>query len=135
MRKILFIANIRLPTEKAHGVQIMEMCAAFAEQGVEVELCVPKRRNHIQEDSFEYYALPKGFIITKLFTWDLVRFGRIGFFIQTLTFSFSALYYGLKSDAIIYCRDEFTLFLLSFFTKRFSWEIHYAKWNQPLPSG
>ncbi len=36
--KILYIANIRLPTEKAHGIQIMKMCEAFAHAGAEVEL-------------------------------------------------------------------------------------------------
>lgn len=129
MTKILYIANIRLPTEKAHGVQIMEMCAAFAESGAEVELCVPKRINQIQEDPFAYYALPKRFTITRLPTWDLVRFGRIGFLIQALTFSLSVLRYGAKSNAIVYCRDELTLFLLSFFMECFVWEIHYARWN------
>ncbi len=129
MTKILYIANIRLPTEKAHGVQIMEMCAAFTEQGAEVELCVPKRKNLIQEDPFAYYALPKRFTITRLPTWDLVRFGQIGFLIQTLTFSLAALCHALKRGALVYCRDELTLFMLSFFRKRFVWEIHSAKWN------
>lgn len=27
--KLLYIANIRIPTEKAHGIQIMKMCEAF----------------------------------------------------------------------------------------------------------
>ena len=27
---ILYLANVRLPTEKAHGAQIMKMCEAFA---------------------------------------------------------------------------------------------------------
>ncbi len=129
MTKILYIANIRLPTERAHGVQIMEMCAAFAKSGAEVELCVPKRINQIHEDPFVYYALPPSFIITRLSTWDLVRFGRIGFLIQTLSFSLSALRYVSKSSAIIYCRDELILFVLSFFMKRFAWEVHYARWN------
>ena len=31
MPKLLYLANIRLPTEKAHGLQIMQNCEAFAE--------------------------------------------------------------------------------------------------------
>jgi len=32
--KLIYIANIRLPTEKAHGLQIMKMCEAFANYGL-----------------------------------------------------------------------------------------------------
>jgi len=28
--KIIYLANARIPTEKAHGVQIMKMCEVFA---------------------------------------------------------------------------------------------------------
>ncbi len=31
---IYYLANVRLPTEKAHGIQIMQMCEAFAEHGL-----------------------------------------------------------------------------------------------------
>ena len=43
--KILYIANIRLPAEKAHGIQIMKMWEAFADLGYGVELVVPWRFN------------------------------------------------------------------------------------------
>jgi len=36
--EILYIANIRLPTEKAHGLQIVQNCEAFADAGVDVTL-------------------------------------------------------------------------------------------------
>ena len=32
--KIIYIANIRLPTEKAHGIQIMKTCEALAKQSI-----------------------------------------------------------------------------------------------------
>ena len=50
--KILYIANIRLPTEKAHGIQIMKMCEAFADIGHKVELIVPWRFNFIKNRAF-----------------------------------------------------------------------------------
>ena len=53
--KLYYIANARIPTEKAHGVQIMKMCEAFVDAGHEVKLIVPKRKNPIQEDPFAYY--------------------------------------------------------------------------------
>ena len=63
--KILYIANARMPTEKAHGIQIMKTCEAFAELGHEVELILPWRFNPIKEDIFEYYNVKKNFKIKK----------------------------------------------------------------------
>ena len=131
MTKILYIANIRLPTERAHGVQIMEMCSALAEAGADVELCVPRRRNAITLDPFVYYHLPQNpkFKVTQLATWDLVHRGKLGFWIQSLTFAIAALWYARNANAHIYSRDEMPLFLLSFFKKTFSYEPHAPLWN------
>ena len=59
--KILYLAQIRLPTEKAHGIQIMKTCEAFAEQGAEVVLVVPSHRGDIRQDPFEYYRVKRNF--------------------------------------------------------------------------
>jgi len=32
--KLIYIANARIPTEKAHGIQIMKMGEAFAKYGL-----------------------------------------------------------------------------------------------------
>ena len=61
--KLRYIANVRLPTEKAHGIQIMSMCAAFADSGAEVELVVPTRTSDITADPFEYYGVKRNFTI------------------------------------------------------------------------
>ena len=45
MRPLDYIANARLPTEKAHGAQIAQMCDAFARAGARVDLVYPNRRN------------------------------------------------------------------------------------------
>lgn len=125
--KLLYIANIRLPTEKAHGVQIMEMVGAFSKVGVDIELIVPKRNNLIVEDPFTYYRIPKTFQIRYLPSLDFVRFGRFGFLVQALTFMVAALWYTRKQDALIYSRDELFLSALSFFHKPYVFEVHAAK--------
>ena len=51
--KITYLANIRLPTEKAHGIQITKMCESFASLGHEVTLVVPDRVSAITTDPFE----------------------------------------------------------------------------------
>ncbi|MCD4705451.1 hypothetical protein K8R61_00020, partial [bacterium] len=84
--KLIYITNNRLPTEKAHGIQISKMCEAFVKQGVEIELVCAKRKNKIKKDFFEYYNLKNRFKLTKLKSWDLVGIiSHLGFRIQSLT--------------------------------------------------
>lgn len=126
--KICYIANIRLPTGKAHGLATMKMCEAFALQGNEVELVVPRRYNASKESSFRHYGMEESFTITKLPTLDFVRFGKIGFRIQALSFAVCAFWYTLfKKLDVIYGRDELSLSYLSFFKKNVVWESHTAK--------
>lgn len=58
---ILYIANARLPTEKAHGYQICQMCQAFTDNGASLLLLHPKRRNPLERqgpvDIVDYYGL------------------------------------------------------------------------------
>ncbi|MBU1176936.1 MAG: glycosyltransferase [Patescibacteria group bacterium] len=127
MKKLIYIANARMPTEKAHGIQITKMCEAFAIQGLEVELVLPWKFNKIKKSIFEYYDVKRNFKIKKIFSLDLVPLNipRICFWIQSLTFSISVFFYLLfKKIDIIYSRDSFTLFLLSFFKKNLICEIH-----------
>jgi glycosyltransferase involved in cell wall biosynthesis len=140
MMKILYIANVRLPTEKAHGIQIMNMCEAFGRQGADVNLIIPWRFNRIKDDPFEYYGAEKNFKITKIPSIDSVKLGKIGFWIQSFSFAkivllylfFSAIggsAFGRKKADIIYSRDELPLFILSFFKKNLFWEIHNSVFN------
>lgn len=128
--KILYIANARIPTEKAHGIQIMKTCEAFAELGHEVKLILPWRFNPIKEDIFKYYNVRKNFKIKKIPSLDLIWAGKIGFWIQSFTFAETASWYALfKKTDIIYSRDELPLFNLSFFKKNIFWETHTGRYN------
>lgn len=130
MMKIYYLANIRLPTEKAHGIQIMKMCEAFAFFGAKVELVVPRRFNAIKEKPFEYYGVKNNFRIKKIFSFDLVKFGKIGFWIQSFSFAkFAAIYTLLKNPDVIYSRDALPLFFLNFFRKNIFWEAHRGEFN------
>lgn len=130
MKKIIYITNARIPTEKAHGVQIMKMCEAFAREGNEVTLVAPWRFNSIKADPFGYYDIERNFSVVKFPSLDLVWLGRIGFLIQLATFSLFALFYTfVKRSDIIYSRDEFVLWSLSVFKKRVIWEAHMPRDN------
>lgn len=129
--EIIYLANVRIPTEKAHGIQIMKMCQAFCNLGHQVELVAAKRinRNFKKIDVFDYYKISRRFPIVRLFLLDLVGLPLPlrGFwvFIQNTSFALSSFFYLLlrKTD-LIYSRDEFSLFFLSFFKKNLVLELH-----------
>ncbi len=124
--KILYVANIRLPTEKAHGVQIMMTCEAFARLGHMVELVVTDRHTSINEDPFSYYGVEQNFTITRLPTFDTVSWGRVGFWLQTLSFIFHAARYARSSSAdMLYSRDPALFFFGGAIPgKKLVWEVH-----------
>ncbi len=64
--RLLYAENIRLPTEKAHGYQIMKTCEAMAKAGIEIELVTAQRKNAIKTNPFEFYGIPS------LFTWKQI---------------------------------------------------------------
>lgn len=128
--KLVYIADIRLPTEKAHGIQIMEMCSAFADLGLAVTLYVPKRHTPITTDPFEYYEVKRNFTIHRLFCIDLTNFGSIGFTVQRLSFTKMALLKSLfQKNTIFYTRDSLIAFGLTFFGKEVVWEGHQGEIN------
>ena len=128
--KILYVANIRMPTEKAHGIQIAKTCEAFAKAGADVELVVPDRRTHITEDIASYYDLKKTFPITRLRAPDSVSWGFIGFLIESLVFAVAAARFARRRDAVVYGRDEIVLATIGLFTNReIVWESHTGAWN------
>jgi glycosyltransferase involved in cell wall biosynthesis len=72
---LIYLADVRMPTEKAHGWQIMKMCEAFAERGVSVELRVPRRRQYdanMPRDPFDYYGLKRSFRVRHVTDLDVV---------------------------------------------------------------
>ena len=124
-----------MPTEKAHGIQIMKMCEAFSVVGIPVELIVPWRRNKNKEDPFEYYRVKKIFSIKKLFSLDLIFLGKIGFLIQSFSFTFSVLLLSLFSsskEVVYYSREEISVLLLSFMGKQVIWETHRGEMNRVI---
>ncbi|MBI2635361.1 MAG: glycosyltransferase family 4 protein [Parcubacteria group bacterium] len=129
MTKIIYIANSRIPTEKANGFQVMKMCEAFSNAGIEVELWLPGRFNPIKESPFAYYNIRETFKIRKYFVIDLIPFskylGRLANFVESVSFAIAVrLALPAAEFNLLYSRDQFTLWLLSFFKYPFIYEIH-----------
>lgn len=126
--KIVFIANIRLPTEKAHGAQIMKTCEALVELGHDVELVVPDRASIITEDPFVYYGLTTRFPVRRLRVYDIIgKYGKLGFYIESLSFAYAVRQYLRNNSCdILYGRDEHILACLR---GPYVWESHTGAWN------
>lgn len=131
--RILYVANIRIPTEKAHGIQVMKMCEAFSAGGNDVELVVPKRRNSIQSDPYEYHGVKNIFTITQLPIIDIPNLGRFGFYLQLSTYIISLhvfllwrKYADVSKKTVVYVRGEPILFLnyIARFIFPVFWETH-----------
>ncbi len=106
--RILFIANSRIPTERAMGTAIMKQCGAFVDGGVDVELVVPKRSNEITDDPFQYHHVKKTFKITYLWSLDLVWLGTysLRFVLQKISFFIALNFYLCTSKAdMLYSRE------------------------------
>ncbi len=130
MERLNYLANIRLPTDKAHGVQIMKACESFADLNVEVQLLVSDRYTSIDQDPFEYYQVKNSFIIKRIGVLDTVKFGRAGFLFETIIFSLRSLVFVNSRPGLIYSRDEKVLFVIALFSnKKFIWESHDGLWN------
>jgi glycosyltransferase involved in cell wall biosynthesis len=105
VERIVYIANARLPTEKAHGYQICKMCEAFAQNGIDVTLLHPHRyqADHAVQgrNVFDYYGIRPVFHVRTLPNLDVVRMER---FFPTGTFMAAffthALLWGLYASLV-----------------------------------
>ena len=115
---ILYITQARIPTEKAHGVNIISMCKFFNRNDKDFKLVVPKINNKIKENTFEYYGIDEKFTIVRLLTISIFKLekilGPLVFFIQLFSFYISVFFYLLfksRSSNTIYTRDYIASFL------------------------
>lgn len=128
MKKLLYIANLRLPTEKAYGIQIAKMCEAFATEGLDVTLIYPFRDNHIKAEFFSYYSVKTNFKIKKIRATDFYFSGfldKIAFLVKNYFSAKALVKEALKENAdIYYTRDERVAKLLNKENKNVVFECH-----------
>ena len=129
--KLFYIANVRLPTEKAHGIQIVRMCESFGKLGIDVSLIAPmrfktKKLRFFNEDIYSFYKINKNFQLKKLFNMDFLLLDNylpkiltgLPFLIQNSSFLVTCLIYSLcKKVDLIYTRSFLFTVLLNFFKK------------------
>ena len=130
--KIYYIANARMPNERAYGIQLAKMCEAFIEAGIPLELIVPDFRGPSKQSIKEFYGLRVPVPTTHLSVPD---FGdsALGFNLRALVFAFKSFWYlrgkDSSKDSVIYTidLDQFSFFLLPLAGRRVYIEIHGSK--------
>lgn len=138
MPDLLYISLMRLPTEKAHGLQIMQNCEAFADAGYTVTLWVARRWNTPEmravDDVFSYYGVKANFKIQRIPCLDLFPLfpadglgARIAFYVQLVTYILSLMIaLVFKQADVYYSRDEALLYVMSWLKSRekLAYEAH-----------
>lgn len=127
--RIEYITQARMPTEKAHGLQIANMCGAFAELGHDVNLSVPDRgREVINETVWAYYGLKKNFAVRYLRAPDLVTdWGKLGpwvYWLHSILFFLSLFAHRPAKGTLIYTRTAEIAWLYKVRGYRVACEIH-----------
>ena len=134
--RLIFLANARIPSEKAHPLQIMHMAEAFAAQRLEVVVLHARRYNtdamrHV-DNPFAYYGVAAAFALIGLPCLDLIKRVTIDWpvcnrgairllahLLQLVTFTLSALVVTRRlKGRIIYSRDLFPLTLTTLRRRR-----------------
>jgi glycosyltransferase involved in cell wall biosynthesis len=139
------IANARIPSERAHPMQIMHMAAAFASNGAQVTLAYARRANTVAmrkvSDPFEYANVARSFRLVGLPTIDAIKrvtldwplfnvtpIRLVAHFLQLWTFTVTAALMAKRWQAdIVLSRDLLPLTVLQFITRRqvsFAFEAH-----------
>lgn len=124
MPRLLYVSLMRTPTEKAHGLQIVQNCEAFASNGYDVELWGARRWNTPEmravDNIHAYYGVQPTFKIQRLPVLDVMPLAggvqvleRVAFYLQIVTYVIIMwLLVWSRDDDIFYTRDEYLLLAL-----------------------
>jgi glycosyltransferase involved in cell wall biosynthesis len=131
--KLIYIVNVGLPGDWAHCIQIIKMCEAFAQTGLEVELITGMKRD-TDENIFAYYNIKTKFKITKIPYFDLSSQGssKVNFLIRSISFFFCAKLYTLfKQFDILYFRNPLAgLFFNNFYLETHELPPRLNRWQK-----
>ncbi|OHA45720.1 MAG: hypothetical protein A3G59_01760 [Candidatus Taylorbacteria bacterium RIFCSPLOWO2_12_FULL_47_20] len=129
--KLFYVANLRWPTSRAHGIQVAKMCEAFVESGVDLTLVVPKRKNLEGADFQKFYGLRTAFPVRRIYAPRIIGKSRLVYNINALLFALSALFFlrNLPAGSFLYTvdLDQFSFFTLPIISGKVFIECHGPK--------
>jgi glycosyltransferase involved in cell wall biosynthesis len=135
--RLIYISGARLPSEMAHGIQIMQNCEAFAAAGADVRLWYARRG--VSGDVHDYYGVNKTFPARKLPCLNIHGWveGRVPSVVELLAFYVFMFTFGLAAGIgawfarpdVIYGRDPIALLAAGWLNPRRKvvWEAHSLK--------
>lgn len=135
---IVYIFNWRLPSEKPMGHLVMKTCETFAKSGNKVTLLIPTRWNHLKKNPFDYHHIERIFRLRRLPSLDLIPIhllGRVGFFIQMLTFGITLFFYAIfftDRKTVFYSNEQLPWLFIPLFRPRAFAELHDFFGVRPL---
>lgn len=132
---LVYIANTRFPTEKAHGLATAKLCEALVQSGVTVDLLVPRLWRGNRVDPFAYYGIERNFRVLYVPTIDLMRFPlpqKLTFLMQMVSYSLAAVllcawrYRGSLPKTVFFSHDYMPLAFASLVPRaRVYYDIHH----------
>ncbi len=146
--KLIYAAKARIPSEFAHGHQIMQMCEAFAAAGVQVTLVYARYPNSPgveTDDIWSFYDVEPAFRAestaclqwswpTRILPSRLAKKWNSSWseWLTLLTFTLSLLVrLRRERDAIVYSRDTFPLWLMSLVWPRRARQLFFEAHTYP----
>lgn len=130
-KKIYYIANARMPTDKAHGIQIAKMCEAFLELGIPLELVVSSRGSGNLKEA---YGLTHEIPLRRLPVIDLQFLGPVGyrltaslFALESFLFLWMKVLRGEQFHVYTIDMDSFSFALLALLPRPLYAEMHSIK--------
>ncbi len=139
--KLIVLANARIPSEKAHPYQIVQMCEAFASTGAEVRLIYPYRKNDPgleTADIWGHYGVERNFEALRLRCLDLYPLARrlprrLGLIWEKFAALVLQAIYQVRvmrqlarqPEAVIYSRNAVSLFWIALLRPRWARRAFY----------
>ena len=131
--KLVYVANLRVPSEKAHVLQSFKMCEAFRRLGLDVELTYPRRRNTAAMkgvDALSYYDVECSFRLVETNCPDLLRLSaspriqQVLFVAHSTLFTIQSMCRRWDRNTLLYTRDMFVALGLALTGRTFVMELH-----------
>lgn len=119
--KIVYISNSIIPSRMANSIHVMKMCQAFSDNGHDVVLLAPNRKEKYERainDIYEFYGVIKNFDIKKLWYPNIIG----GALIYTISIFFYLLFN--KKFNLIYGRFLHGCYVASLLKNKVIFETH-----------
>lgn len=133
-KRMLLVFHGRFPSEKAASLFAAKSAEAFVSEGQETVLVVPRRRNRLEGDPYDFYSVNRSFIIKYLPCIDLYGvpgLSSVAFVLSYLSFSLSFFVYLLfgssKKHDYVYSNE----LLPAFFATCVGYDVFYEMHDFP----